>query len=66
GHKWVPRLTELLPDSTLLGIDERTGMMGSVAPAGGGEWTVYGQGSVTLYRAGNTAVFAPGQSFTLG
>ena len=61
GHKWVPRLTELLPHSTLLGIDERTGMIGSAA----GQWEVHGQGTVVLYYAGNTAVFSAGQTFSL-
>jgi cyanophycinase len=29
GKKWVERLTQVLPDSVLIGIDESTGMINS-------------------------------------
>jgi cyanophycinase len=61
GRRWAARLGELLPEAVLVGIDERTGMLGD----GGGQWRVYGAGAVTLYRGGRTAVYGAGQSFAL-
>lgn len=62
GKRWVTQLTSLLPNAVLLGIDERTGMIDD------GErkktWTVYGQGSVTLYRKGKAVVHRAGETFT--
>jgi cyanophycinase len=62
GQGWAPRLGTLLPDSTLLGIDERTGM---IDDGPGGTWQVYGQGAVTRYRAGQAAVYQAGETFAL-
>jgi cyanophycinase len=62
GQRWVPRLSELLPSSVLIGIDERTGMLDD---GEGGQWRVYGQGAVTLHREGRAAVYAHGERFTL-
>lgn len=62
GRNWASRLAGLLPDATLIGIDERTGM---IDDAGDGRWSVYGQGSVVLYRHGQTAAFASGTSLSL-
>jgi cyanophycinase len=60
GKGWAARLAALLPQSVLLGIDERTAMLGD-----GGEWRVYGQGAVTLYQQGQPTVYASGTDFTL-
>jgi cyanophycinase len=62
GHDWAPRLIDLLPDATLIGIDERTGM---IDDAGDGRWSVYGQGVVALYRHGQATAFPSGASFDL-
>jgi cyanophycinase len=62
GKGWASRLGALLPDTTLLGIDERTGMLNDGAA---GAWRVYGQGSVTLYRDGWPTTYHSGQEFTL-
>jgi cyanophycinase len=48
GRTWAKQLLQLLPDVTLIGIDERTGMINQA----GGAWRVYGAGKVTLYRGG--------------
>jgi cyanophycinase len=65
GQRWAPRLSALLPEVVLLGIDERTGMLDD----GDGErkhaWRVYGQGTVTLYRHGQTTAYNSGQQFSL-
>ena len=61
GRGWAPQLAQALPNAVLIGIDERTGMLG----APGGEWTVYGAGKVTLYIRGGTQSYAGGQSFRL-
>lgn len=51
GQRWVTQLRELLPQASLIGIDEQTGMINDGV---GGQWTVYGSGMVTLYRPGAT------------
>jgi len=62
GKGWATRLAALLPESVLLGIDERTAMMDD---GDGGAWRVYGQGSVTLYRHGQAIVYPTGAQFDL-
>jgi len=57
GKNWAQRMTRLLPDAVLLGIDERTGMIDD------GDWRVYGEGAVTLYRKGKPTVFQAGETF---
>lgn len=51
GQGWADRLRGLLPNATLVGIDEETAMIsnGSVQ-----DWRVYGAGDVTLYLPGHT------------
>jgi cyanophycinase len=62
GKGWAARLAAQLPDSVLLGIDERTAMLDD---GDGGAWRVYGQGAVTLYRQGQATVYAVGAEFAL-
>jgi cyanophycinase len=62
GKSWAARLATLLPGSTLLGIDERTAMLDDGAA---GAWRIYGQGAVTIYRDGLTAVHRSGEQFEL-
>ena len=62
GHGWVRQLRELLPYTTLIGIDERTATLND---APNGRWQVYGQGVVTVYRDTSTECFAPGHPFGL-
>jgi cyanophycinase len=62
GKGWAARLREQVPDVTLIGIDEQTGMLND------GEhksWNAYGAGTVTLYRAGRLETHEPGQAFSL-
>ena len=61
GSGWAPKLRKLLPDATLIGIDERTGMLDDAEHA---HWTVYGQGAVTIYQE-QTKVYRKGEKFTL-
>jgi len=67
GKGWAQRLSKLLPNAILLGIDERTGMMDDGADGGSGgrktAWRVYGQGTVTLYRSDQPTVYEAGSSF---
>ena len=51
----------LLPDSVLVGVDERTGLIDD----GDGAWRVCGQGAVTLYRRGQPIVYNGGQVFRI-
>lgn len=64
GKGWATRLSTLLPDVVLLGIDERTGMIND----GNNNtehslWSVYGQGAVTLYHNGSPSVYKKGNQF---
>lgn len=61
GKNWAVALTKSLPDVTLLGIDERTGMINDAD----GEWEVHGGGGVTLYRGGSTVRYGRGEAFHL-
>ena len=60
GRSWAGRLTQLLPDTSLIGIDEETGMIND-GPSD--RWQVYGKGEVTLYRQGVIQQFIPGKPF---
>jgi cyanophycinase len=63
GKGSAPRLSRLLPDAVLLGIDERTGMLDDGDEGRKVGWRVYGQGAVTLYRRGQSKVYRTGESF---
>lgn len=62
---WVSRLTNLLPQAILLGIDEQTGMLDDGPEGKKVGWRVYGKGSVTLYHYGNPTVYRSGESFNV-
>jgi cyanophycinase len=62
GKNWAPRLLAQLPGVTLLGIDERTGMLDQ---GSGLEWSVLGQGAVTVYRQGQREIHPAGATFSL-
>src|SRR5947209_5879688 len=64
GQGWAQRLSQLLSDVVLLGIDERTGMLDDGDGPRKTSWHVYGQGAVTLYRQGQPTVYRAGQEFT--
>ena len=61
GKNWAPQLMSLIPEVTLIGIDEQTGMIDE----GADKWTVYGKGSVTLYSGGRKTTFNRGKTFSL-
>ncbi len=54
GKNWAQRLSKLLPNAALLGIDERTGMLDDGEAGRKRGWRVYGQGAVTIYRGAQT------------
>ena len=60
GKNWAPRLREI-SQATLIGIDEQTGMLDDGAQT----WTVYGRGSVTLYRNSRTETYEAGKTFSV-
>lgn len=62
GQSWASWLANVLPDTILIGIDERTGMLDDSLD---GSWQVYGQGEVTLYRRGQMDRVGPGKPFRL-
>ncbi len=62
GRPWVSRLAQLLPEMTLLALDEQTGI---VDEGPGGRWQVYGQGAATLYGGGRHTACPAGHFFEL-
>jgi cyanophycinase len=62
GKSWKPRLSELLPGSTLIGIDEQTGMIGA---EDSDSWQVHGRGTVVIYRQNQEMTFGNGDRFAL-
>jgi len=60
GKAWANQIAQLLPRSTLIGVDERTGMLSGLD----GGWQVHGAGKVTLYRAGSTVRYGRGERFS--
>lgn len=49
GQGWADRLRGLLPNATLVGVDEETAM---ISDGSARDWRVYGAGDVTLYLPG--------------
>jgi len=62
GKRWAPRLTKEIPNVTLLGIDEQTGMIND---GENNTWAVHGRGEVTLYRNGQVEAYKVGKIFSL-
>jgi cyanophycinase len=61
GKNWVPQLKPLIPEVTLIGIDEQTGMIND----GASQWAVLGRGSVTLYTGDGKFTVHHGETFSL-
>lgn len=61
GKTWAGHLGEILPDATLIGIDEATGMINKPE----GEWRVHGGGQVTLYQGGANTGYERGATLKL-
>jgi len=61
GKDWRDQLRHLLPNATLIGIDERTGMINDPS----GSWQVYGAGCVTIYQDEKAGIYGDGETFTL-
>ena len=66
GKGWAQQLASSMPEVVLLGIDERTGMLDDGEQGRKVGWSVYGQGSVTVYRRGDPTVHKAGEHFTDG
>ena len=62
GKSWAPKLIKKIPDVTLIGIDEQTGM---IDDGENNSWNVYGAGNVTLYRNDAVETFSAGKKFSL-
>jgi cyanophycinase len=62
GKAWAPRLTKQIPDVTLIGIDEQTGMLDDGTAKA---WNVYGGGAVTLYRGNQVENYQTGTQLWL-
>jgi cyanophycinase len=62
GQGWAARLSQLLSDTLLVGIDEETGI---IHDASEGFWRAFGKGEVTVYRGRQIEKFFPGQAFVL-
>lgn len=62
GRNWAPGLTREIPQITLIGIDEQTGM---IDDGENNSWRVYGRGDVTLYRQRSVELYKAGNTFSL-
>lgn len=62
GKSWAPKLTKQVPQVTLIGIDEQTGMLNN---GDHGVWNVFGRGVVTLYKSNTQSITRSGDSFSL-
>lgn len=62
GRNWAPGLTREILQVTLIGIDEQTGM---IDDGENNSWKVYGRGDVTLYRQGSVELYKAGNTFSL-
>ncbi len=62
GWKWAPHLQNDLPQATLIGIDEQTGMINDGLH---GKWNVYGRGGVSVYSDNRLEHHLAGMPFTL-
>lgn len=62
GKNWAPQLLKKLPDVTLIGIDEQTGM---IDDGENGAWTVHGRGEVTLYRNQSVEKYSAGETLSM-
>jgi cyanophycinase len=62
GKSWAPALLKKRPEITLLGIDEKTGMLNHGEK---NSWHVYGPGAVTLYRHNQVETHQTGEHFSL-
>ena len=62
GKSWAPRLLKKIPNVTLIGIDEQTGM---IDDGDDDSWNVYGRGVVTLYRNEEVTIHQAGKSFSV-
>jgi len=60
GKSWAKQLIQMLPKSTLIGIDEHTGMINDMD----GAWHIYGEGEVTLYRGEQVHSHERGEMFS--
>lgn len=61
GKSWAPKLIKKIPEVTLIGIDEQTGMLND---GENNAWNIYGAGEVTLYRADQVETYKAGRSFS--
>jgi cyanophycinase len=62
GKSWAPKLLQKIPDVTLIGIDEQTGMLNN---GENNTWNIYGAGEVTLYRNGNVETYQVANVFSI-
>jgi len=62
GKNWAVRLHELLPNTTLIGIDEETAVMCNVSQGFG---RVHGKGEITVYHRGKLDTIGPDRAFKL-
>ena len=62
GKSWAPQLLKKLPEATLIGIDEQTGMIND---GENNSWNVYGRSAVTMYQNEKVTTHQAGISFSV-
>ena len=61
GRSWAKQLLQLLPNATLIGIDESTGIINDLD----GGWQVHGAGEIMLYHGDQSTGHGRGAHFHL-
>ncbi len=62
GKNWASQLLQKIPNVTLIGIDEQTGMLND---GENNTWNIYGHGMVTLYKNKQIQGYYPGDKLVL-
>ena len=62
GKSWASKLLKKIPDVTLIGIDEQTGMLNN---GENNTWNIYGGGGVALYHNGAVETYKNGKAFSV-
>lgn len=61
GKRWALKLIKEIPNVTLIGIDEETGM---IDDGENNTWTIHGRGGVTLYHNGVMETYKAGKTLS--
>ncbi len=61
GKRWISSLLPSIPDVTIVGVDEQTGLIDDGIERG---WTVFGKGVVTIYKGKKSKTYISGETLS--